>query len=604
MRAIFFVIGLVLMLVIAGCVSETDAEKTAKKKAKETPKEEKGKTPSPAPAPQPSPKPSPAPQAQPSPQPQPTPQPAPQAAPALPQRSGTYVLRTLIADIGDRTLLDRGLAAAKEYDFVTPETDPNAHPFSDGRINSALSGVSNTFLFKIDGSLFSPFADITLTDPQTNTQYTEKQFIFVNAQALYRDSMDAVGGRFRDFVYQIKFDPAIPTNVRDMRIKYTNFDRVLNSLEPPRDVQIQNAGQVVSGGTIVTSGGRIRDGDTLEGGWKVRLTWKGQVGANPDQLRSIILYKDISDFFASAQGYNIGGSNSFTFKFSGLDKNPSSSDDYDTLRCEYVDTIGGFTYVADGPTSNTRESSASYVSCRTDVSSGFSTAAGSGSEFRVLLLTDANAALTSNLTIGASSGFAGHGTLMPGDIILKLEGSPGRWVYVGSIDNSQIIRYPTAGASTSLGQGGVLRIGWGIKSYWQDVNGMSLLTNTPAANPTTIGNAGGLVILLSEDAGEGQSANKPDAIAAYFDIVQKSFNKDSPNYRYLKDKCFVASVSAFGGTPEAHDLEGRLQSQEEMFNESNYITHRGTVCKELSDSVFTWKVPKQVVHAQFTLSTE
>jgi len=38
--------------------------------------------------------------------------------------------------------------------------------------------------------------------------------------------------------------------------------------------------------------------------------------------------------------------------------------------------------------------------------------------------------------------------------------------------------------------------------------------------------------------------------------------------------------------------------------EINYVTHRGTVCKEISDNLIILKVPKQVVHAEFELRAE
>ncbi|MBS3068235.1 hypothetical protein J4450_06015 [Candidatus Micrarchaeota archaeon] len=605
---LFVIFGLVLMLVIAGCISETDAEKTAKKKAKEAPKEEKGKAPSPTPSPKPlpapAPQPTPSPQPQPQPSPTPAPQPAPQAAPALPQRSGTYTLRTLIAEVSDRQVLDRWGPGI--YSLAGSDTAADAHPFANG-LGGGLSGVSNEELFKIDGLSFPAFADIALTDPVTNTQYTEKQYIFLQSHNQYRDSMDAVGGRFKDFVYQIKFEPAIPYDSRthNIRVKFLNNDFTITGLDAP-DSQVQE-GQVVSGGQVYLRSGSnnaltlLTDGQVFEG-WRVRLTWKkGPQSNNADHLRSIILYKDLSDYFTVGQGYNIGGSNRFTFKFTGLDKNPSSSADYDTLRYEFVDTGASFSYVADGSTATTRESNSSYVKITCGSANCFSTNAGSGNEFRVLLLTNGNAALTSSITRGASSGFASRSTLYPGDIILKLDGAPERWVYVGTFNTggSVEIDYPTAGASRNMESGGALRVGWGGVPGWS-VNGVEFASTQSAA--TNIGNTGGVVILLSEDAGEEQSANKPDAVATFFNITTKSFNKDSPNGRYIKDKCTVASVSAFARTVATYDLEGAVNMPTQR--EINYVTHRGTVCKEISDNLIILKVPKQVVHAEFELRAE
>lgn len=676
---------------------------------------------------------------------------------------GTYTLKSLVADLTDRTLLDRGQGSLTVYNMTTAETSDESHPFTQGgQAATGLSGVSNEELFRIDGTMFEPFQEATILDNDAGKTYKERQSIFVNTHSQYRDTFDAVGGRFKDFIYQIKFTHdqyGIPvctksnsssweygggactttstdaTQNHKVKIKFLGGDWVLTKVDNPTTT-ILNETNVVSGGeinlakesvggivnvgdsldagnglkirlddikegttateqsaiisvvdangavikqttvtpgttqTISTAGGvqtRVRvfktapgytfgakwadmsvisnelvlkDGDVVEANgdrdkndkWKVRLGWKNRdTGAvnTSDHLRTILLYRDISDFFRTGEGYNvIEDPLGFKFTYRGLDLNPASSEDYDTLRYEFVDLgTSGFNYVADGSTSTTRESNASgYVRITSGVSGAFASSVGTGRELRVLLQTDGALSWTGNVTKTAISGFSSRPSLIPGDVIMKLEGTPERWVSIGNItsfdagpsnvlsnNTYQDIQYSIAGAPATVSGGGALRIGWGLTGNtshpalgWQSVSGGANFTPTgvslaPAATALLTG-AGGLVILLSEESGEGQSASKPDAIAAFFNITAKSFNKDSPNSRYLKDKCTVASASNFSSTRASHDLEGSTSMPTQR--EVNYITHRGTICKELSDTVFTLKVPKQkVAHPQYVLST-
>ncbi len=678
---------------------------------------------------------------------------------------GTYTMNSLVGDITDRTIRDRGQGSLLVFNRTTAETSDEAHPFSDGASAGGLSGVSNEELFRISGAEFEPFQEVTIRDADAGRDYKEKQYLFVNAHSQYRDSFDDVGGRFKDFVYQVKFTHdqyGIPvctvstngswggadsgcaststdhTQNHKVKIKFLGSDWVITKIDPSspavsdtyNETTVRSGGEInlaketvggiinvgesleAAGGvrvrlddikegssateqhaivsvldandavlkqttiapgvtqTVSTSGGvqvrvrvfktapgytfgakwadmsvisnemKLKDGDVVEvngdrdknSKWKVRLAWKNRdTGSNndTDHLRSILIYRDISDFFKKGEGYNlIEDPTGYKFTYKGLDLNPSSSADYDTLKYEFVELgSSGFTYVADGSTTTTRESNATgYVRITTGVSGGFSTSQGTGSEVRVLLLTDGTGGLlgtTGNLTKSDFSGFnsGGYHVLVPGSTIMKLEGTPERWVFLGNI-TSQVggnvgwandtyvnLQYATAGASASISNGGLIRIGWGGAGNGTNGNSFTSVqngANFSAADRTGMGNTivdtGGLVILLSEDSGEDQSASKPDAIAAFFNITAKSFNKDSPNSRYLKDKCTIASAANFSATRASHDLEGvtSMPTQREV----NYITHRGTVCQELSDSVMTLKVPKaKVAHPQYVLST-
>lgn len=682
---------------------------------------------------------------------------------------GTYTLKSLVADVTDRTIRDRGQGSLLVFNRTTAETSDEAHPFSDGASSGGLSGVSNEELFRISGAEFDPFAEVTVKDNDAGKDYKEKQSLFVNAHSQYRDTFDDIGGRFKDFVYQIKFTNdqyGIPvctksvnaswapdsctststdhTQNHKVKIKFLGSDWVITKLDisSPAVSSTDNETTVRSGGeinlakesvggiinvgesleaaggvrvrlddikegstaseqhaivsildandavlkqttiapgvtqTVSTAGGvqvRVRvfktapgytfgakwadmsvisnelilkDGDVIDvngdrdknSKWKVRLTWKNRDTGqdnDTDHLRSILIYRDISDFFKKGEGYNLADDpTGFKFTYKGLDLNPSSSTDYDTLKYEFVELgSSGFTYVADGSTTTTRESNATgYLRITTSVSGGFSTSQGTGSEVRVLLLTDGTGGLlgtVGNLTKSAFDGFnsGGFHVLVPGSTIMKLEGTPERWVFLGNLTSTATLngwandtyvnlQYSTAGAAASLGSGGLIRIGWGGAGNFSggaawgspigSTTGTSGGANFSSADRTgyanTLVDVGGVVIHLSEDAGEEQSASKPDAVSAFFNITAKSFNKDSPNSRYLKDKCTVASAANFSSTRASHDLEGvtSMPTQREI----NYITHRGTVCKELSDTVFTLKVPKaKVAHPQYVLST-
>ena len=684
---------------------------------------------------------------------------------------GTYTLNSLIADITDRTILDRGQGSLTVYNRTTAETSAESHPFSDGGSAGGLSGVTNEELYRIGGNSFDPFKQVSVRDGDGGRDYKESQYLFVQAQSQYRDSFDDVGGKFKDFIYQVKFDHdqyGIPvctvsensswetcsttstdhTQNHKVKIKFLGSDWVITKLDDPNTV-IQNETTVVTGGevdlakesvggiinvgesldaaggvkvrlddikegssaseqsaivsildangavlkqttispgvtqTVSTSGGvqvrvrvfktapgytfgakwadmsvisnemKLKDGDIVDvngnrdvnSKWKVRLAWKNRdVGTsagsinNSDHLRAIIIYRDSSDFLKKGEGYNlVEDPTGFKFTFKGLDMNPSSDTDYDTLKYEYQDTGGSFNYVADGSTTTTRESNASgFIKVTTGVSGGFSTSQGTGSEVRILLLSDNTATIldtTANISKSAFDGFnaGGRHSLVPGSVIMKLEGTPERWVFLGNLTSTTLqfstngftndtyvnLQYSTAGASASLGAGGLIRMGWAMAgnasggNNWQSSTGTSGGANFSAtaadgtsgaaASAQNITNLGGLVILLSEDSGEGQSSSKPDAIAAYFNLTAKSFNKDSPNTRYQKDKCTTASSGNFSSTRSGHDLE--FSTAEPYTKEVNYITPRGTVCKELSDTVFTLKVAKgRPAHPQYLLS--
>ncbi len=675
---------------------------------------------------------------------------------------GTYTMKSLVADITDRTIRDRGQSSLRVYNRTTAETSDEAHPFTDGgTTTSGLSGVSQEELFRIDAAAFSPFAEVSITDPDAGKTYKEKQYLFVRAESQYDNSLDKVGGKFTSFVYQVKFTHdqyGIPvctksngssweesggactttntdhTQNHKVKIKFLGSDWVITKFDDPNsainnETALNSGGEInlakesvggiinvgecldaagglkvclddikegstaseqhaivsvkdangallkqttispgttqtvsVSGGTQVrvrvfktapgyTFGAKwadmsvisnelvMKDGDIVEvnndrdknSKWKVRLAWKNKdTGSNnyTDHLRSILVYRDYYATLNEGEGYNLVEEPlGFKFLYKGMD---TVASDYDTLKYEFRDLGSSkFAYAADGSTSTNRESNASgYILITTTVSGGFSTAQGTGHEAVVLLLTDTAANLTANITVGLDSGFSTRPSLIPGDVLLKLEGSPDRYVFVANLTYTGItspfatgipandtyanLQYSTAGSAASISGGGLIRIGWstggnasgatGSVGNFRSVYGGANFSSDSQNSPHTVAGTGGLVILLAEDGGEDQSVSKPSAVAAYFNLTAKSFNKDSPNTRYQKDRCTIASVANYSSTLATHDLETAtgMPAQKEV----NYVTHRGTICQPINDNSFTLKVPKgRPAHPQYILST-
>jgi len=92
--------------------------------------------------------------------------------------------------------------------------------------------------------------------------------------------------------------------------------------------------------------------------------------------------------------------------------------------CQYIELGGGgFTYAADGSTTVTRETSATaYVKCSASLTNSFLVGTKKGTEIRVLLLTSGHDDDLSPMDSGFSR------DLREGDIMLKLENTPERWV--------------------------------------------------------------------------------------------------------------------------------------------------------------------------------
>ncbi|MBI2079874.1 S-layer protein [Candidatus Micrarchaeota archaeon] len=122
---------------------------------------------------------------------------------------GTYVLKTLIGDDIDRLLLDRDInsLSADGYNGVS-DTSDSSGPFANGTVATALSSDAQTQIFRIDGGLFSPFKEATITDDVAGKTYLENQHMWVKGKTSYSDSADQIIAKLNHVAYSLKFKGA------------------------------------------------------------------------------------------------------------------------------------------------------------------------------------------------------------------------------------------------------------------------------------------------------------------------------------------------------------------------------------------------------------
>ncbi len=122
--------------------------------------------------------------------------------------AGTWTGENLIGDFMNRELMDREDNVAgdsdAEYEMGGSDTSENANPFTDGAGGDL--GVSETFLYNIDGGAFSTFADMTLTDSDSGNTYVEMQNMWLVAENRFDEDPDDVVGDLDFLAYTLKFD--------------------------------------------------------------------------------------------------------------------------------------------------------------------------------------------------------------------------------------------------------------------------------------------------------------------------------------------------------------------------------------------------------------
>lgn len=123
---------------------------------------------------------------------------------------GSYTINNLIGDYLNRRLEDRvgniGANTDAEYPIGGSDFSENANPFTDGADSNI--GPSETFMFRVSGSMFSPFATSTITDDTAAKTYSEQQDAWVRGSSYYSDSDNDVVGDLRFLAYTLKFKGA------------------------------------------------------------------------------------------------------------------------------------------------------------------------------------------------------------------------------------------------------------------------------------------------------------------------------------------------------------------------------------------------------------
>ena len=379
----------------------------------------------------------------------------------------------------------------------------------------------------------------------------------------------------------------------------------------------------------------LKDGDTTvevngerqkNDPWTVALGWKNRDldsagNANvTDHLRTIVLYRDTNtDWLTPGNGVKIMENPvSYTLLYKGLNLDKASSDDYDTLA--YSVSGDTFDITPDGMTTSITVNAVSYVDIKSNVDNAFTASAGSGNQLR-LVFGNASSVRSMNLATAAisSSSFPDGGAVHPFSVLMKI--SSGKWVYVGNFSDTGTapsatkrldVSYTPAGSAQSVLGGGALFFARGLSHNSTMASGVEVGGANVASN-LSIGSGGAnfglsgltaandlntsVIMGVSEDVGESLSAQKPDAFAVFYDITQKSLNKDMTSVtNYAKDK--VTWANAQNVSAVSDDTYSNIVPTTE---EVNFITERGSIVTDKSDSSFTVKVAKRPAHAVFLL---
>jgi len=125
------------------------------------------------------------------------------------QALGTWTGENLIGDYLNRELEDRegnldATDSDQAYEIGGSDTSDNANPFTDG-VGGNI-GVSEEFLYRIDGSQLSTFADVTVVDDDAGNTYVEMQDLWIKGDNRFDTDPDDIVGRLDFLAYTLKFD--------------------------------------------------------------------------------------------------------------------------------------------------------------------------------------------------------------------------------------------------------------------------------------------------------------------------------------------------------------------------------------------------------------
>jgi hypothetical protein len=128
--------------------------------------------------------------------------------------AGTWQGENLIDDFLNRELEDRededgacdgvGNDGDTCYELGGSDTSENANPFTDGGTGDI--GVSQEFMYNIDGDAFSVFADRTITDDDAGNTYVEMQDMWLHGTNEFDDGPEEIIGKLDFLAYTLKFD--------------------------------------------------------------------------------------------------------------------------------------------------------------------------------------------------------------------------------------------------------------------------------------------------------------------------------------------------------------------------------------------------------------
>jgi len=201
--------------------------------------------------------------------------------------AGTYTVNNLIGDYLNRDLLDRGMQL-KEYNLTSSDTSDPSNPF--GTTTTTL-GQSYNEMYRISGSMFSPFVTSTISDGTSGKSYSEMQDIWMKGENRYSDSKDDVIGKLDWLAYTLKFkgtsdDFGIPvcttptnstlyatcaddylTSAHKVEIKFLGEDWIISEMSNPTS-SLTNENNLATGGYVKLAkesvAGILNQGESLE----------------------------------------------------------------------------------------------------------------------------------------------------------------------------------------------------------------------------------------------------------------------------------------------------------------------------------------------------
>jgi len=620
--------------------------------------------------------------------------------------SGTYTLNNLIGDKFDRTLMDRDQATSSQrsYSFGS-DISENANPFTDGSTSNLGSAPTDTSMYKVTGSSFTPLADYAVKDADANKEYTETQRMWIAGNSQYDTTADEMGADISLLAYTMKFssseDFGIPvctkaTNTTDYstcddqyktsthktKVMFMGEEWIISEMSNPT-TSTPSVSTVTKGGHVnlakESSNGVLNKGEYLSVGnlnfvlddvsaatgtsnkhpallkvyengssdpikegvsidpattsdvsvpgygtykvhvyktgpgysfgttwadmavfsnelelkdnskldadvgnndeWHVSLGWKNKEASasynHPDHLRSIILYTENSDELIG-DTLHVGDSvpvvqdpEKWDISYLGLDV---GSSDRDNLKFTlYRDSDKSLSDVYANATGQTCNLTAPYIKVSSGVDNAF-TLSGDSSK----------TGYDDTFYIAAAGAVCPVGSLSNGSVLMKLSSNSDYYAVANQTSgNFTDVQYETVGDGVSWTTGGAIRV---------SDNATRLIAGVSDSSWTS-----DLFIGLSEDAGVDLSSNMEDKMvfALKSDGTSSVFNFDggatnSESTYVAKNKVYYLSAgpSIGNGTKE----EG-------------YITERGSVYSDTSDTKVSMDVAEKLAHSQLYFST-